>query len=70
MDRGAWWAIIHRVTKSWTRLKWFCRHAPMVCVHLLYLVDTANKNAYKKGRRLGEWLKWMNKVNFIVNEGN
>ena len=21
MDRGAWWAIIHRVTKSWAPLK-------------------------------------------------
>ena len=21
MDRGAWWAVVHRVTKSWTRLK-------------------------------------------------
>ena len=21
MDRGAWWAIIHRITKSQTRLK-------------------------------------------------
>ena len=21
MDRGAWWATIHKVTKSWTRLK-------------------------------------------------
>ena len=21
MDRRAWWAMIHRVTKSWTRLK-------------------------------------------------
>ena len=21
MDRGAWWARVHRVTKSWTRLK-------------------------------------------------
>ena len=20
MDRGAWWAIVHGVTKSWTRL--------------------------------------------------
>ena len=20
MDRGAWWATIHRITKSWTRL--------------------------------------------------
>ena len=22
MDRGAWWAIVHGVTKSWTLLKW------------------------------------------------
>ena len=21
MDRGAWWATVHRVVKSWTRLK-------------------------------------------------
>ena len=21
MDKGAWWALIHRVEKSWTRLK-------------------------------------------------
>jgi len=21
MDRGAWWAIVHSVNKSWTRLK-------------------------------------------------
>jgi len=21
MDRGAWWAIVHGVAKSWTRLK-------------------------------------------------
>ena len=21
MDRGAWWATVHAVTKSWTRLK-------------------------------------------------
>ena len=29
MDRGAWWATVHRVTKSWTRLKWLltCAHS-------------------------------------------
>ena len=21
MGRGVWWAVVHRVTKSWTRLK-------------------------------------------------
>ena len=28
-DRGAWWATVHRVTKSWTRLKWLSMHAHM-----------------------------------------
>ena len=27
MDRGAWRAVVHRVTKSWTRLKRLCMHA-------------------------------------------
>ena len=26
MDRGAWWAAVHRVTQSWTRLKWLSMH--------------------------------------------
>ena len=27
MDRGAWWAIVHGVTKSWTQLSDF--HSPL-----------------------------------------
>ena len=27
MDRGAWWAMFHRVTKSWTQLKRLSMHA-------------------------------------------
>jgi len=27
MDRGAWWAAVHRVAKSWTRLKQLSPHA-------------------------------------------
>ena len=27
MDRGPWWAIVHRVTQSWTRLKQLMTHA-------------------------------------------
>ena len=27
IDRGAWWAIVHRVTKSWTGLKQLSTHA-------------------------------------------
>ena len=26
MDRGAWWAIVHRVTHSWTWLKQLSMH--------------------------------------------
>ena len=26
MDRGAWWATVHSVTKSWTWLKWLNTH--------------------------------------------
>ena len=26
-DRGAWWAVVHRVTKSRTRLKWLSTQA-------------------------------------------
>ena len=29
MDRGAWWATVQRVAKSWTRLKRFSTHASM-----------------------------------------
>ena len=27
LDRGAWWATVHRVEKSWTQLKWLSTHA-------------------------------------------
>ena len=25
-DRGGWWATVHRIAKSWTRLKWLSTH--------------------------------------------
>ena len=28
MDGGAWWATVHGVTQSWTRLKWLSTHTP------------------------------------------
>ena len=30
MDRGGWWATVHGVAKSWTRLKWLSMHAECV----------------------------------------
>ena len=32
MDRGTWWATIHRVAKSRTLLKWLSTHA---CLHMI-----------------------------------
>ena len=26
LDRRAWWAVVHRFAKSWTRLKWLSTH--------------------------------------------
>ena len=37
MDQGAWWATIHGVAKSWTRLSDFC---VCVCVYIYYLTST------------------------------
>ena len=40
MDRGAWWAAAHRVTKGWTRLS---RHAYMINPILSYVNRRLNK---------------------------
>ena len=34
VDRGAWWAAVHRVAQSWTWLKWLSMQA---CKHSLFL---------------------------------
>ena len=33
MDRGAWWATVHRVTQSWVPLKW------LTCMHARWYLD-------------------------------
>ena len=35
MDRGAWQATVHRVTKSWTRLKRLRMHSMHSCFHAM-----------------------------------
>ena len=32
MDRGAWQAVVHRITKSWTRLKPLSMHTHMCSI--------------------------------------
>ena len=39
MDRGAWWAIVHGVAKSWTRLKQLSTN---ICVYMCVCVYIYN----------------------------
>ena len=64
MDRGAWWAMVHRVTKSQTRLKQLSRaqHTRMyVYVHLTHFAVYLKLTHYKsnilqsKKKRLWGW---------------
>ena len=38
MDRGAWWATVHRVARSQTWLKWLGRQAGIYYIILLYFI--------------------------------
>ena len=40
MDRGAWWGTVHRVTKSWTWLKWLSMHTCMDAYYYTILYCT------------------------------
>ena len=33
IDRGAWWATVHSIAKSWTLLKWLSMHA-YICIYI------------------------------------
>ena len=49
MDRGAWWDTVHRVSKSWTWLKWLSTHTSICAVILSIREDM--------GKYLAYWLK-------------
>ena len=48
MDKGVWWAVIHRVAKSWTRCKQLSTHAHSqaavtVTIHVLWTLMIQNR---------------------------
>ena len=47
LDRGAWWATVHRVTKSWTQLKRLSSHSlvSIICKDLLQLSNKKRNNS-------------------------
>ena len=53
MDGGAWWATVHWVAQSWTRLKWLSTHARKE-------LPEQNRGVWEKGvskhRQGQEWL--------------
>ena len=59
MDGGAWWAKVHRVTKSQTRLKWLSTHA-----HHILLVSSSlslvsvSLRCHRKLSQLGWFKQW------------
>ena len=38
MDRGAWWTMVHKVTKSWTWLKWLSTHTAATFVDMNFKI--------------------------------
>ena len=52
MDRGAWWAIVHRITKSWTRLKQLSTHTCRVYKEVNNSIRERTYNPIKNGQRL------------------
>ena len=49
MDRGAWWAIAHRVAKSRTRLKKLSRH---ICTMLMSDVNKRGNMVWGRERHM------------------
>ena len=43
MDRGAWWATVHGVAKSWTQLKWLSMHCAIFhwCSYHIFLIHSS-----------------------------
>ena len=53
MDRGAWWATVHRVAKSWTQLKRLSMHTRGSITIANYLNSFPNiENSYITGKIL------------------
>ena len=41
MDRGAWWATVRRVAKSWTQLKRLSTHAKQYILSVLHPINAS-----------------------------
>ena len=55
IDRGAWWATVHRVAKSWTRLKRLSTHTCSLALELAKEREMVSGDCRLPGRR-GWWV--------------
>ena len=53
MERGVRWAIIHRVAKSWTRMK-----QQSMYTHIICLYTNISDRVYKNRQQLTEESRW------------
>ena len=49
VDRGAWWAIVHRVAESWTRLSNLAQHIALVSDGVVGVEPHQETGAHKRG---------------------
>ena len=71
MDRGVWWATVHRVPNSWTRLKRLGTHAHVyihVCVCVCVCVCDRILCSHKKDKILPFATTWMNLDSIMLSE--
>ena len=58
MDRGAWRATVHGVTKSWTRLKWLSTHTcSTVVTRITSITEVENYTAFLESENVSRAVK-------------
>ena len=65
MDRGAWWATVHGVTKSQTWLKWLSTHTFILKILLLTYVNKIVIHSYLMIMHIDNWGLGNRKTNLV-----
>ena len=71
MDRGAWWAIVHSITQSWTQM---LKLKLQYFGHLMRRVDSLGKTLMLGGiagrkRREQQRMRWLDGITNLMDMG-